>query len=433
VALVTAAGLNTDLLVGTAERLPYGTSRSVLVAATGSAHRLATAAGLDSAGIAVDGLSGRRDAPAQGSTDTDVAGTAGIGVVDQLAALIGPTRAPIETATSTTLRSEPLPTASARAAIADAPPSIASEASDDRHGGSSTVPPDTTSDGPGFSLAPGHLLQALAVAFEEGVLVADGPMRPVDPSDKLRLWAGGDSLGEYVGNQLLSPKADAELTDVMLDYHISTGLARPDYFDWLAQIDQVMQQTLPPEALVFMVGGNDDQNMLADDEVLTVGTDPWYAEYRRRVAAFMDTSATGGSHLYWIGLPPMREPRRETISVEINDILAAEAATRPWVTFVDIYSLFSGVGGGYQSHLLDPDGNQRLARAPDGVHITFAGSGWVADEVWAAIAERWELDEGAFEVRGSSPGSRSGPGGGPQGLTRPEPAGSGSTMSTRPR
>jgi hypothetical protein len=227
-------------------------------------------------------------------------------------------------------------------------------------------------------------------------------MRSVDSTSKLRLWAGGDSLGEYVGNQLLFPVADADLADVVLDYHISTGLARPDYFDWPAQLAAVMSQDPAPEALVFMVGGNDDQSMSTGSGVVPTGSPEWFAEYRRRVATMMDAGASASSHLYWIGLPPMRDQPRQEAAVAINRIVSEEATAREWVTFVDIEALFSGPDGGFSTHIDDAEGHQRVARAPDGVHITHTGSGWVAERIWTAIGQRWAFTEGLSEPVPSS-------------------------------
>ena len=371
VALAVAAGLSTERLVITTEQMAYGTTRTVLLSATELAHGVASSVGLDQAGVAVDHLTGRT--PVQ-----EPAATAGV-----VPFAVRPTDEPEPTAPTPSLMYFALTTATMyphRPGIDHLQPPVAAAAD------TSTTTTTTTTT---------------AVDQQQG--------RPVDEADKLRLWAGGDSLGEYVGNHLLFPMADSELTDVELSYHISTGLARPDYFDWLAEIRDVMERVEPPEALVFMVGGNDDQNMLQDSEVLDLGSEAWLAEYRRRVVAFMDNSDLGSSHLYWIGLPPMREQAREIVSLEINQILTGEAESRPWVTYVDIQPLFTGPDGGFSTHIADADGRQRVVRAGDGVHITFVGSEWVAERVWAAIENRWQL----------GPGGDSDPGIAPEGLTEP--------------
>lgn len=395
VALVVAAGLSTDRLVGAAERLPYGTTRSVLVGATGALDTVASGVGLDQPGRLVDELAGRGPEPEPGPTELAAAPGTGTGRATTRepgptpsGQPLGPQAAPVSTGPSSggpttmvTDQLDPGPGSAGAGATPTSPPPT---------GPTPSGPTDP--DGPGLD-RPNPTQAAVGGAAAAGIqnpALLTQP-RPVDPEAKLRLWAGGDSLGEYVGNQLLFPLADTEVTSVALDYRISTGLARPDFFDWQAEIQALMATEAPPEALVFMVGGNDDQNMLASDTVVDVGSAAWAAEYRRRAAAFMDATATGSSHLYWIGLPPMQEDRRETISITINDILASEAADRPWVTYVDIHPLFAGPDGGYQSHRPDRAGDQRLVRASDGVHITYEGSGWVAEQLWDDIRRLWAL------------------------------------------
>jgi hypothetical protein len=379
-ALAVGASLSTDRLLGAAEHMAYGGSRSTMVAITEAAHAGAVGIGLNRPGVVIDEVMGRQ-------RSQEVAAT-----VDYLP-LLGE-------------RASPQPE--------ERPPLQ-----------STKVPVETVPDPAEDPVEPEVVVPETTTTTEP----PEPELRPIVPSEKLRLWAGGDSLGEYVGNQLLFPISNTDLTDVELSYHISTGLARPDYFNWLTEIERVMSQPSPPEALVFMVGGNDDQNMLRDSEVLDLGSEAWYEEYRRRVGAFMDASATasGSSHLYWIGLPPMREIERETISVQINEIISSEAEARPWVTFVDIHALFTGPDGGFQAQLIDPQGTQRVARAPDGVHITFAGSTWVADRVWSAIEDRWDLPDGAVKAANGipelDPEGPTVPEGLPDHDTRPEPSG----------
>ncbi len=215
-------------------------------------------------------------------------------------------------------------------------------------------------------------------------------IRVVDQTSRLRLWAGGDSLGEYVGNQLLHPIADPDLVDVRLDYNISTGLSRPDYFDWPARLREVMATDPSPEVLVFMVGGNDNQNMLVDGDVVETDTAAWYREYERRIRSIVDE--TSGAQLYWIGLPPMRDDDRNTIAVAVNEILRHVADQHETVTFIDLETQFAGPDGSYSAHIVDPDGQLRLARAADGVHITYTGSTWVASDFWDLVEARWSFE-----------------------------------------
>ncbi len=214
-------------------------------------------------------------------------------------------------------------------------------------------------------------------------------LRSISAEEPLLIWTGGDSLGEYVATGLLGGSADLAISDLLLDYHISTGLTRPDFFDWPAQLSTAMIEQPHPEAVVFMVGGNDNQAMITEAGRVEFGTDEWRTEYRLRVATMMDITGYPDSHMIWIGLPVMRPTLWEPLPPDVNTILAEEAALRPWVTFLDIDELYRNEDGEYDQYIVGPDGDRVNARAPDGVHITRQGSKWIADLVWQEIQRIW--------------------------------------------
>ncbi len=408
IGLTVTVGLSSSHLEATASSLPFGAERSVALAVARPLHRLAAAAGLDRADRAVTQLLGRStDKPdpapspaverpaierpaieaAAGTTD----GAAAAGTTDG-AALADPTAAGRPSSGDT--RAGPVRYGPPRPghAAASQPASTASTAGDPAAGSAVLPAPGSA---PGSTPAPG-----LGPAVVDPVVeVAAAPPRAITADARLRLWAGGDSLGEYVGNQLLAPLSDRNLTAVELDFHIGTGLTRPDTYSWQARIDEVMARPEPPEALVFMVGGNDNQPMRANDQNLAVGSEPWLAEYRARVTGLMEAirprdPGTGSSHLWWIGLPPMRDGERDGLARSIDAIVVEEAAGRPWVTFVDLTARFSGPDGGFAGTVTGPDGKATVARAPDGIHINYAGSTWIAEDLWAEITAHWGLPDG---------------------------------------
>ncbi len=214
-------------------------------------------------------------------------------------------------------------------------------------------------------------------------------LREVSEAEPLRIWMGGDSLGQFMAGHVAYRVAPPERTDIQIDYHISTGLARPDYYDWPARFTEIATSENRPEAFIFMVGGNDDQAMKLQNVVLDPATPEWREEYRRRVGLLMDVVAYPDARLIWVLLPPMQEPRRAGISEQVNEMIRMQAALRPWVSAIEIEDLFLDSDGRYAQFVDGPEGAQQLARKNDGVHITETGSAWVAARVWTEVQALW--------------------------------------------
>jgi len=222
------------------------------------------------------------------------------------------------------------------------------------------------------------------------------PRRAFSPSDQAALYVAGDSLaqtpGESVINQALATQSIGILG--ITDSHISTGLARPEVFNWPAYLNEVVARD-HPDAVVLTIGSNDDQSLTGDGGGESFGGPDWIAEYHRRVGGLMDTiTASGEATLFWVGIPPMRNtPRYDDRYSIINDIVRAEAALRPGkVVFVDTSTVLSPPGGGYADYLTNPDGSVVQVRTGDGIHFTREGGDRIAGAVVQAIRDTFDLD-----------------------------------------
>ena len=192
----------------------------------------------------------------------------------------------------------------------------------------------------------------------------------------------GDSDAGNYGPALRDLLDTKGLVVTTIDYHIATGLARPDYFDWPAYMRQVVPQ-LDPEILVVTFGGNDAQGLRNADGTWAVGHYPgrglddttWRAEYGRRVAETMDYLTEGDRTLIWVGITNDDEVQN-TARLKVQDeVVRAEVAKRPRVVFVDAWALFSGVDGGWASSIIDPrDDVGKDVRRADGFHLNETGA-----------------------------------------------------------
>ena len=220
--------------------------------------------------------------------------------------------------------------------------------------------------------------------------------------EPLRLWVGGDSMAQTFGESLVRLARDTRLVDPKLHYEISSGLTRPDYYDWPRALasDVVDQRS---EVVVAVFGANDAQGIvLPDGTPIQQMSDPrWAHEYRRRVAAVMDQLRADDRLVVWITLPPMRDPDFDARVDRINPIYRAEAAARPWVTVVDAADAL-GDDGEFADLLPDGSGGLEDVRLADGVHLTRAGGDRLAAEVLDVVEARAGLR------RGEAPGSAQG-------------------------
>lgn len=208
--------------------------------------------------------------------------------------------------------------------------------------------------------------------------------------DPLRLYIAGDSMAGIPGMALINLAKDTEVIKSRLDYHISSGLARPDFFNWPAQlVSQV--KALHPAAAVVMFGANDQQGVeAANGKVYAFESSGWKTEYRRRVRDVMDILFGGGvKRIYWIGQPIMPEAIFSRHMRVLNEIYRSEALKRPGVRYIDAYKLFSTSSGAYTDYLKDEKGRLQQVREGDGTHLTYAGGMRLAEIVLAAIKVDW--------------------------------------------
>lgn len=208
-------------------------------------------------------------------------------------------------------------------------------------------------------------------------------LRTPNAEAPLRVWVGGDSMSQVFGQSLVAFIGQTDLMTSTLDYRISTGLTRPDFFNWPAHLHSEMER-LDPEAVVIMFGANDAQGLeTPDGQIFQPGEEGWIADYRRRVAGTMDLLRDPDRDrlVYWVGQPIMRSASFSQRMATLNTIFEEEAATRPWVRYVDSYSMFANSAGAYEAFLPGVDGSVQDLRQGDGIHLSRPGGDLLARRV----------------------------------------------------
>ncbi len=206
------------------------------------------------------------------------------------------------------------------------------------------------------------------------VLVSDAAAQrraPREPDDVLLV--GSSSVNGALG-RLIESELEAAGLRVGRHGRSSTGLARPDFFDWQAEIPELGDLRRLRGVVVYM-GGNDTQAVrLRSEESEDRGADSWIAWndearwteiYTSRVRALVQGLCDAGApRVMWV-LPT--DGDREGWAERIHRIQAAQAA---------------GARGTSCGIVVDPRGLRITERSTsDGVHLTRTG----ARDVWRII------------------------------------------------
>jgi uncharacterized protein len=158
---------------------------------------------------------------------------------------------------------------------------------------------------------------------------------------------------------------------------ISTGLMRPHYFDWAAEVRRIGAR-YKPQLFMITIGAND------------VGYDD---KYSTRILAVLESAVATQAGLLWIGLPAMRAIARDRDAREKNKLFeqTITAFGVANVRYVEPWKLRNSDEDKFASY--GPDHNGRLVqiRSPDGTHFTSAGglitASYLLPKIVLALAE----------------------------------------------
>ncbi len=226
----------------------------------------------------------------------------------------------------------------------------------------------------------------------------------------MHLYIAGDSMLGLPGMALTNLSNKTRLVKPMLDYRISTGLVRPDAFNWPVQLQQQVK-AFRPGAVAVMFGANDNQPLqTASGEIHQFGSDGWKKEYRKRVQDVIGLLFQNGvRRVYWIGQPVMPEASFNGQIRLMNEIYRGVAEKTFGVRYIDAYGLLANGNGQYAQYLPDERGELQQVREQDGEHLTYAGGLRIAGAVLDEIKKEWLPRKGEGEGPTPGPGASATP------------------------
>jgi hypothetical protein len=221
------------------------------------------------------------------------------------------------------------------------------------------------------------------------------PRQRFTPDRPLRVWVAGDSLAEVPGQALERATASRGAVHVLsVESRVSTGLERPEIYNWFTRFQQVVRD-VHPQVAVLSLGADDDHDFMtgvpAGVTLGKLGSKTWTAEYARRVAGVTRELNAAGIYVVWLGLPITRGEGWNKPYRVINRILKAVAAASPKAYYVDAWKLFEDKRGRYTDYLPNAHGQLVLMRSSDGVHYQPAGGDLVARAVLHRLNQVYDL------------------------------------------
>ncbi len=208
---------------------------------------------------------------------------------------------------------------------------------------------------------------------------------PAVPAPRRVMIVGASSIQLDLGRALERRFEVFRGVEVLRQGRHSTGLARPDYFDWHANA-RALKASFEPDLVIGQFGGNDGQGLTDRDTGRAVApffTDDWDAVYGARLEAFVDVFSDAGVPVVILGMPAMRNDFHQSKMARINAVTRA-ACARAGAHFVDTFAMTADAAGNPLGRA-EVDGRLRVVHAADGMHLSRHGSELVAGGIVNAV------------------------------------------------
>jgi len=217
-------------------------------------------------------------------------------------------------------------------------------------------------------------------AFSENEATPGTKSEPV-PKAKIAFVGDSTSDGLWGGFTSLVPREPCLKSNFDFGRFAknSTGLTRPNKFDWVEEVKRI-GDSYKPQLLVMSLGLNDRQSVLENGKVTLENSPDYPARYRDRVTAVLRNVAAAKTSMLWIGLAAMRADAADKDAREKNKFYAQAIAEfgDPHIEYVEPWKLNPSGDDKFASFGPDGKGKMIQIRASDGEHFTPAGDMLVA-------------------------------------------------------
>jgi hypothetical protein len=190
----------------------------------------------------------------------------------------------------------------------------------------------------------------------------------------------GDSVMFDLGIQLqYSLKQNYNIADTKIDYKVSSGLNRIDYYDWYARTRKVIND-YQPDVVIVLFGANDLQDITDfQGKSRVFMTKEWQKTYQERVEKYANLlAASSVRKVYWVGQSmPNRSSYLKAFPI-INDIYKNARKSSAKVEFISTWDTFAQAGK-FVPVVADKSGKRGYVKNNDSLHFTSHGAQIISD------------------------------------------------------
>jgi hypothetical protein len=190
----------------------------------------------------------------------------------------------------------------------------------------------------------------------------------------------GDSVMFDLGIQLqYTLKQKYNIADTKIDYKVSSGLNRIDYYDWYARTRKIIND-YQPDVVIVLFGANDTQDITDfQGKTRVILTKEWQKAYQERVekyAKLLDSSSV--RKVYWVGQSiPNKYWYLKAFPI-MNDIYKNASKSSTKLEFISTWDTFAQAGK-FVPVVADKSGKRGYVKNNDGLHFTSHGAQIISD------------------------------------------------------
>lgn len=188
----------------------------------------------------------------------------------------------------------------------------------------------------------------------------------------IRILLAGDSLMESMGPQMRDAMAGYENITLIPIGKRSTGLSRPDFYNWPRVLEENLRRHRP-HVVVMWVGTNDPQNIYGKRGLGEPCSRPWMRAYAGKILEIVRLCQFYRARIILLSPPVMDEEPLNSQLAEITNLMRS-ICRHYRLGFINTRPILADSHGRYTHTATMPNGRKATIRWKDRVHITGEGN-----------------------------------------------------------